>query len=87
MENKRILSAIYEQFENELPPTQKYKDLQSNLISETNNFLQTIGEQNRQKLEELFDIIYAMGKEEGKQYFYEGISIPFRLITEIIDKD
>lgn len=87
MKEKEILSAIYEQIENELPPTLKYKSMQDNLIKETDSFLQVIGEQNRQELENLFDIIYAMGKEEGKQFFLEGISYPVKFIMEILNKD
>lgn len=86
MKEKEILSAIYEQIENELPPTLKYKSMQGNLIKETDSFLQVIGEQNRQELENLFDIIYAMGKEEGKQFFLEGISYPVKFIMEILNK-
>ena len=84
MKKKEILSAIYNELENELPPTQNYKDLQDDLIIETNKFLQVIGEQNREALEKLYDIIYAMGKEEGKQFFYEGFSIPVNLFVEAI---
>lgn len=84
MGEKEILSAIYEKIENELPPTLKYQSMQDNLIKETNSFLQVVGEQNRQALENLFDIIYAMGKEEEKQFFLEGISYPVRLIVEIL---
>lgn len=87
MKEKEILSAVYEQLENELPPTPKYEKMQSSLISETNKFLQTIGEQNREELEKLYDIIYAMGKEESKQFFYEGFSFPIRLFLEVVNKD
>lgn len=85
MEEKEILSAIYEKIENELPPTLKYKSMQDNLVVETNSFLQVVGEQNRQALENLFDIIYAMGKEESKQFFMEGISYPVKLVMEILN--
>lgn len=87
MREKEILSAVYEQLENELPPTLKYEKMQNSLISKTNKFLQVIGEQNREELEELYDIIYAMGKEESKRFFYEGFSFPIRLFLEVVNKD
>lgn len=87
MKNKEKLSAIYEEVLNELPPTQKYKSMQSNLVDETNKFLKVVGEQNRQALENLYDTIYAMGKEEGKQLFFEGFSYPVKLFIEAMSKD
>lgn len=87
MRKKEILSAIYEKLENELPPTQDYKTLQGELVNETNKFVQIIGEQNREKLEKLYDIIYSMGKEESKQFFYEGFSYPVRLFFEVVNKN
>lgn len=87
MEKKEILSAIFDEIMNELPPTQVYADLQSQLVKDTDRFLQVVGEQNREELEKLQDLIYDMGNEQGRQLFVKGFSFAVRLFIEGISED
>ena len=88
MEKKEILLAIFEEIMNDLPPTHKYKELQSQLVKDTETFLKVVGEQNREELEKMQDLIYDMGNEQGKQLFFKGFSLAVRLLfIEAISKD
>ena len=87
MEKKEILSAIFEEIMNDLPPTQKYQELQSQLVTDTETFLKLVGEQNREELEKMQDLIYDMGNEQGKQLFCKGFSLAVTLFIEAISKD
>lgn len=87
MEKKEILSAIFEEIMNNLSPTQQYKELQSQLVTDTETFLQVVGEQNREELKKMQDIIYNMGTEQGKQLFFKGFSLAVTLFIEAISKD
>ncbi len=87
MEKKEILSTIFNEIMNELPPTQTYAELQKQLVTDTDKFLKTVGEQNREELEKMQDLIYEMGNEQGKQLFFKGFSLAVRLFIEAISKD
>ena len=87
MENKEILNTMYEQIMNELSPTNEYQELQNRLVTDTETFLKVIGEQNREELKKIQDIIYNMGTEQGKQLFFKGFSLAVRLFLETISED
>ncbi len=87
MENKEILNTMYEQIMNELSPTNEYQELQNRLVTDTETFLKVIGEQNREELKKIQDIIYNMGTEQGKQLFFKGFSLAVTLFLETISKD
>lgn len=87
MENKEILNTMYEHIMNELPPTNEYQELQNKLVTDTETFLQVIGEQNREELEKMQDLIYDMRTEQGKQLFFKGFSLAVKLFIELISKD
>lgn len=87
MENKEILNTMYEHIINELPPTNEYQELQNKLVTDTETFLKVIGEQNREELKKMQDIIYNMGTEQGKQLFFKGFSLAVRLFLETISED
>lgn len=87
MEKKEILSAIFEELMNELSPTHEYQELQSQLVKDTETFLQVVGEQNREELEKMQDLIYSMGTEQGKQLFFKGFSLAVKLFIEAISQD
>ena len=87
MENKEILNTMYEQIMNELSPTNEYQELQNRLVTDTETFLKVIGEQNREELKKMQDIIYNMGNEQGKQLFFKGFSLAVRLFLETISED
>lgn len=87
MENKEILNIMYEHIMNELSPTNEYQELQNRLVTDTETFLKVIGEQNREELKKMQDIIYNMGTEQGKQLFFKGFSLAVRLFLETISKD
>ena len=57
MENKEILNIMYEHIMNELPPTNEYQELQNKLVTDTETFLKVIGEQNREELKKMQNII------------------------------
>lgn len=87
MEKKEILSAIFEELMNELSPTNQYEELQSQLVKDTETFLTVVGEQNREELEKMQDLIYSMGTEQGKQLFFKGFSLAVKLFIEAISQD
>lgn len=87
MENKEILNIMYEHIMNELSPTNEYQELQNRLVTDTETFLKVIGEQNREELKKMQDIIYNMGIEQGKQLFFKGFSLAVTLFIEAISKD
>lgn len=87
MENKEILNIMYEHIMNELSPTNEYQELQNRLVTDTETFLKVIGEQNREELKKMQDIIYNMGTEQGKQLFFKGFSLAVRLFLETISED
>lgn len=84
---KKILSAIYDQLQAELSPTQKYNELISKFENERKNFLDNIEEQNGKTLEELTDMLHEADNELNKQFFYEGFSIAVQLFIEATYKD
>lgn len=82
MKNTKILSAIYESFIEELPPTSKYKEITKNFEKERKIFLENIESQNAQTLEALCDILHEAGDELNKQAFCEGFSLGVKLFAE-----
>lgn len=86
MGNKKILSAIYEQVLEELPPSSKYKDIQDEFIRQKELFLKDITTQDLNSLERLTDLIHEMNDEQNRQLFYKGFSIAVQLFIEATDK-
>ena len=84
---KKILSAIYDQLQAELPPTQKYNELISKFEEERKKFLDNIEKQNSTTLENLSDMLHEADNELSKQFFYEGFSIAVQLFIEATYKE
>ena len=87
MEKKELLSAIYENITQENSPTAEYLKLQEEFVKERELFLKRIGEDNRESLEKVTDVIYDMGKEMNCQSFIEGYSTAVRLFLEAVSND
>lgn len=84
--DKEILSRLYE-IAKELPVTDEYIRYKEEFAKERDKFLKIIGEQHRQELENLTDIISNMDNELCKQDFCEGFSIAVRLFIESTYKE
>lgn len=87
MEKKELLSAIYENITQENSPTAEYLKLQEEFVKERELFLKRIGEDNRESLEKVTDVIYDMSKEMNCQSFIEGYSTAVRFFLEAVSND
>lgn len=87
MEKKEILSAIYEQFTQESPPTDSYMELENKFVEKREEFLKKVGEEKREEFERITDIIYSMGRDMNKQCFIEGYVLCTKLLFEAITND
>lgn len=84
---KRILSAIYEQLIEELPPTQECKKIQEKFEKKRKEFLENLEKQNSETLENLTDTYNEMNNELNKQVFFEGFSLAVELFLECTYKE
>ena len=84
MKNKNILCELYEKVMEELTPSSKYNHIEEKFINEKEEFLEQIGEENRDGLEKITDLVNAMYDEIDKQVFCEGFAIAMKLFIEAI---
>lgn len=87
MKKNGILSAIYADYIEELPPTSKYREITKELEKERKIFLTNIGEQNSERLENICDIVRDADNELCKRAFSEGFSLAVRLFIEALSED
>ena len=86
MENKEILDRLYDTIK-ERPTTTNYNNLRKEYAEKKDKFLEKVGEQNEEELEDITNILHEMNNILSKQDFCEGFSIAVRLFVEATYKD
>ena len=83
MEKETILK-LYNNFINELPPPDSYKEIRKKFENEKRKFLNNIENQNENTLEDLLNLLELANNEIMKQAYTEGFSTATKLIMESI---
>ena len=86
MDNKIILSAMYDKVLEEMEPNEEYKRIMRKFDKERQRFLKNIKSQNSMTLERLCSIIYEANDELNEQLFEAGFSLAIKLFVETIYK-
>lgn len=87
MEEKEILKRLYDIAVENLKPSEEYKEKQDEVIQAEEKLLKTIGNQNREALDNLTCLQNAMYDVIDFELFCAGFAMAMKLNKEIEDKD
>lgn len=83
--NKEYMEKIYEQFADEMKPTENMKKIYEKFSQKVENLKTELTEKQCERLKEIEDLFSEISSLEVKQAFCKGFSVALNLNSEISD--
>ena len=84
-ERKEYMEKIYEQFSNDIKPTEEMKEIYSEFSEKILRFKKNLTEEQSKELIDIEDLFSEIISLEVKQGFFKGFSVASNLNSEIIN--